>query len=95
MQPTDLDLLCLQRQGISGFSRTWVKGTCSKLKELKSPYSFGKYGNCIKVLFEGPDQLPVDTVCLGLLCLSIYSATSIERHAVLDLHCLHKVFLAL
>ena len=23
-QPTDLDLHCLQRQGISGFSRTWV-----------------------------------------------------------------------
>ena len=24
-KPTDLDLHCLQRQGISGFSRTWVK----------------------------------------------------------------------
>ena len=24
-EPTDLDLHCLQRQGISGFSRTWVK----------------------------------------------------------------------
>ena len=26
-EPADLDLHCLQRQGISGFSRTWVKGT--------------------------------------------------------------------
>ena len=25
MKPTDLDLHCLQRQGISGFSRTWVR----------------------------------------------------------------------
>ena len=25
-KPTDLDLHCLQKQGISGFSRTWVKG---------------------------------------------------------------------
>ena len=25
-KPTDLDLHCLQRQGISGFSRTRVKG---------------------------------------------------------------------
>ena len=24
-KPTDLDLQCLQRQGISGFSMTWVK----------------------------------------------------------------------
>ena len=24
-KPTDLDLHCLQKQGISGFSRTWVK----------------------------------------------------------------------
>ena len=25
-KPSDLDLHCLQRQGISGFSRTWVMG---------------------------------------------------------------------
>ena len=32
-KPTDLDLHCLQRQGISGFSRTWVKA----FLEFKSP----------------------------------------------------------
>ena len=36
-EPTDLDLHCLQRQGISGFSRTRVNKTSGKIKW--SPYS--------------------------------------------------------
>ena len=32
-KPTDLDLHCLQRQGISGFSRTRVKDEIDKVSE--------------------------------------------------------------
>ena len=41
-KPTDLDLHCLQRQGISGFSRTRVK--CSNSKCLRN-YSREEYFN--------------------------------------------------
>ena len=34
LQPTDLDLHCLQRQGISGFSRTRVNAVLLFLKIL-------------------------------------------------------------
>ena len=34
-QSTDLDLHCLQKQSISGFSRTWVKNKNGK--ELRCP----------------------------------------------------------
>ena len=42
-KPTDLDLLCLQRQGISGFSRTRVNCT---------PVNWGWFR-----LYDGPRQL--------------------------------------
>ena len=41
LKPTDLDLLCLQRQDISGFSRTRVK----EHEELRNTNILGQYSS--------------------------------------------------
>ena len=61
-RPTDLDLQCLQRQGISGFSRTRVKFCFFMQRSLKLLSGMAKSVD--------PDQTaPLEQSDLGLHCL--------------------------
>ena len=50
--PTDLNLPCLQRQGISGVSRTRVNFT-SLITELNKDYNSYSSGACCHILVRG------------------------------------------
>ena len=43
-KPTDLDLHCLQKQDISGFSKTRVKKFCGRRHDLVNPYNVAVSG---------------------------------------------------
>ena len=47
-KPTDLDLHCLQKQGISGFSRTKVKSEYIFYKSIINRWSVG----CTKLMID-------------------------------------------
>ena len=62
-KPTDLDLHCLQRQGISGFSRT-------RVKSILLPVAVFKIAGRVAENSKDPDQTTHSTAFdLGLHCM--------------------------
>ena len=102
-KPTDLDLHCLQRQDISGFSRTrvnvmdfhlasWVKLSAGILKYIV--YFPGKLASGIVVISVVPDQMPHSVASdLGLHCLQGLSVQILEVNKIhvpgFSVRCLH------
>ena len=91
-KPTDLDLHCLQRQGISGFSRTRVKlahHTCSIIPHInnydnmKTFSQVGRYGlreNC-KIKVTSGDTVGITfSSCVSIYTFSCYRNTGRNKY---------------
>ena len=76
-KPTDLDLHCLQRQGISGLSRTRVKALLSgKIQKITNWWHFSYFSPRNKDLIFHANYLsrillPQETICMK--CLTVFS----------------------